>query len=198
MSVLSSGALHGEPTPARTADAPLGAHSESDLMKAIAKGDEGALDELYTRFAPLAYGLALRILRDRQLAEDAVQEAFLSVWRSAARFDARRGGARTWVLMLVHRRAVDLVQRNQRHRDTELASEPLAPSAAETSELNADRRDVQAALGALPPKQRAALDLAYYGGYTQQEIAAHLDVPLGTVKSQTFDALRRLRHVLWT
>jgi RNA polymerase sigma-70 factor (ECF subfamily) len=181
---------------------PLAARSDAELMAALAHGDQRALGELYDRFAPVAYGLALRVLRDRGLAEDAVQEAFLSVWRSAARFDSRRGSVRGWVLILVHRRAVDLVQRNQRHREQtheqtdEQTGKHLGPSAAEVTELDAERRKVQAALAALPAKQRTALELAYYGGCTQKEIAARLDLPVGTVKSQTFDALRRLRQLL--
>ena len=101
----------------RTPNTPPSAWSDRELMVGVAQGDAEAFGQLYDRFAPKAYGLALRVLRDRELAEDAVQEAFLSVWRSAPRFDRRRGPAQAWVLMLVHRRAVDLVQRTQRQRD---------------------------------------------------------------------------------
>ncbi len=176
----------------------LAGRSDGELMAVIACGDEHALGELYDRLAPTAYGVALRVLRDRELAEDAVQEAFLSVWRSAASFDNSRGSARTWVLTLVHRRAVDLVKRTQRQRNlgAEQETELLGPSAADIGDLNGERRAVQAALAALPDKQRTALDLAYYGGHTQQEIATRLDVPLGTVKSQTFEGLRRLGQLL--
>lgn len=177
---------------------PLAKLSEPELIADIAAGDESALAELYDRFAPAAYGIALRILRDRGLAEDAVQEAFLSAWRSAASFDSNRASARSWILMLTHRRAVDLVQRNQRQRthDSQQPHEQLGPSAAETTELDAERLTVQAALASLPEKQRKVLDLAYYGGYSQQQIATSLAIPVGTVKSQTFDALIRLRLFL--
>lgn len=185
------------PVPAREATA-LGAYSDYDLIALVAEGNERALGELYDRFAPMGYGLAVRVLRERELAEDAVQEAFLSLWRFADRFDSRRGTARNWVLTLVHRRSVDLVRRNERRRrqDTQLLSTPLAPSAAETTELDAERRTVQAALALLPEKQRTVLELAYYGGYSQQEIAARLAIPIGTVKSQTYHALHRLQQLL--
>jgi len=189
----------------RTATTPPGKElascSDDELMAAMATGEEAALGELYDRFARVAYGLALRIVCDRSLAEDVVQEAFLSVWRAAGSFDSRRGAARSWLLMLVHRRAVDVVQRNHRHRVRD-ASEGARTSgqngcsASEVAELNAERRTVQAALASLSTKQRSVLELAYYGGYTQQEIAARLGLPLGTVKSQTSEALRRLRNIL--
>ena len=102
---------------ARTPHKPLSARTDHELMAGIAQGDAQAFGQVYDRFGPKAYGLALRVLRDRELAEDTVQEAFLSVWRSAPRFDRRRGPAQAWVLMLVDRRAVDLVQRTQRQRD---------------------------------------------------------------------------------
>ena len=181
-----------------TTSKPLGAYGDRALLAGIAQGDTQALGELYDRFGPVAFGLALRVLRDRELAEDAVQEAFLSVWRSAPRFDSRRGTARTWVLTLVHRRAVDLVQRTQRHHGhaNEEVTERLAPSAAEAADLDRERQAVQMALAALPAKQRTVLELAYYGGYTQKEIAVRLDLPVGTVKSQTFDGLKRLEQRL--
>ena len=187
-------------TPGRSyaRDTSFAACGDNELMDEIAVGDARALGELYDRLAPDAYGLAFRVLRDRELAEDAVQEAFVSAWRSAARFDGRRGSARAWVLMLVHRRSVDLVQRNE--RGNELVGdgypEQTGPSVADISELDAERRTVQSALASLPAKQRAVLDLAYYGGRTQQEIAAGLALPIGTVKSQTFEGLRRLRELL--
>lgn len=172
--------------------------SERDLIAAVAAGDVNALGELYDRFAPIAYGVALGVLCDHGLAEDAVQEAFLSVWRSAGRFDSRRASAGSWILMLARRRAVDLVRRNERRRshDSWQPAEQLGPSAADTTERDAERRTVQAALASLPAKQRQVLNLAYYGGYSQQQIATSLAMPIGTVKSQTFDALRRLRLFL--
>jgi RNA polymerase sigma-70 factor (ECF subfamily) len=186
----------------RTATAPRGRElagcSDNELMAAMATGEGAALGEFYDRFARMAYGLALRIVRDRSLAEDVVQEAFLSVWRAAGSFDSGRGAARSWLLMFVHRRAVDLVRRNRRDRarddgDRAHAARQNGRSASEAAELDTERRTVQATLASLSTKQRTMLELAYYGGYTQQEIAARLGLPIGTVKSQTSEALRRLR-----
>ena len=153
----------------------------------------------YDRFGGIAYGLALRILRDESLAQDAVQEAFLGVWRTADRFLAERASASTWILTLVHRRAVDLVRREDRRRGDPLESAP-EPAAAETVEEQAttrfQRRVVQEALRQLTPEQREALELGYYGGLSQSELAERLGQPLGTVKSRMFSGLGRLRELL--
>jgi RNA polymerase sigma factor (sigma-70 family) len=173
--------------------------SDEALLSLIASSDEAALAELYDRFGGVAYGLALRIVRDETLAQDAVQEAFLAVWRTADRFLAERARASTWVLTLVHRRAVDLVRREDRRRGDPLESAP-EPSAAQTvdeeAELGFRRRVVQEALRRLPPDQRQALELGYYGGLTQSELAERLNQPLGTIKSRMFIGLARLRELL--
>ena len=145
-----------------------------------------------------AYRLALRIVRDATLAQDAVQDAFLTAWRTAAGFDARRGSASTWLLTLVHRRAVDVVRREDRRRGLPLDDAPVASGDAtdETAEVRELRRDVQAALGQLTPLEREALELSYYGGLSQSEIAEKLGVPLGTIKSRMFAGLARLRDAL--
>jgi RNA polymerase sigma-70 factor (ECF subfamily) len=173
--------------------------SDEGLLSLIAGSDEAALAELYDRFGGVAYGLALRILRDETLAQDAVQEAFLGVWRTADRFLAERAAARTWVLTLVHRRAVDLVRREDRRRGEPLEGAP-EPASAETVEEQAtvrfQRRVVQEALRQLSPEQREALELGYYGGLTQSELAERLGQPLGTVKSRMFAGLSRLRELL--
>jgi RNA polymerase sigma factor (sigma-70 family) len=173
--------------------------SDEGLLSLIAGSDEEALAELYDRFGGVAYGLALRILRDDALAQDAVQEAFLTVWRTADRFLAERARASTWVLTIVHRRAVDLVRREDRRRGEPLESAPepvAAESVEETAELGFQRRVVQEALRRLPPDQRQALELGYYGGLTQSELAERLDAPLGTIKSRMFTGLARLRELL--
>jgi len=172
--------------------------SDEALLAAVARSDEAALAELYDRFGRIAYGLALRVLRDSALAEDAVQDAFLNVWRSAERFEAGRAKASTWVLTFVHRRAVDLVRREERRRTEpeEAAPEPAAPGADEDVERRSKRDVVQGALRRLPPEQREAIELAYYGGYTQSELAERLGEPLGTIKSRMFTGLQRLRAVL--
>jgi RNA polymerase sigma-70 factor (ECF subfamily) len=138
------------------------------------------------------------VLRDQSLAEDAVQEAFLTVWRTAGRFVPERGKASTWILTLVHRRAVDAVRREQRRRadSLELAPEPAAEGVEEDAWLRLQRERVQGALRRLPDAQREALELAYYGGFSQSELAERLGLPLGTIKSRMFTGLSRLREQL--
>ena len=165
----------------------------------MAHGAEEALAELYDRFGGVAYGVAQRILRDPALAQDAVQDAFLAAWRTAAAFDPARGNASTWLLTLVHRRAVDLVRREERRRADVLdETAPVASgdSTDEAAEIRAQRRTVQAALKQLPQEQREALELAYYGGLSQSQLAERLGIPLGTVKSRMFTALAALRGLL--
>jgi len=172
--------------------------SDEALVALVARADEEALAELYDRFGGVAYGLALRIVRDPSLAEDAVQEGFLAVWRSAPRFVAERARASTWILTLIHRRAVDLVRREQPRRAEPLAAAPPA-TVGDTEEqawLHLQRGRVQEALRRLPDKQREALELAYYGGFTQSELADRLGEPLGTIKSRMFSGLTRLRELL--
>ena len=174
--------------------------SDEALVALVARGDESALAELYDRCGRMAYGLAFRIVRDDRLAEDAVQEAFMSVWRTAATFRAERAKASTWILTLVHRRAVDLVRREERRRADPLddtARDAVTTASAEDSAwLGFERERVQTALRELPDNQREALELAYYGGYSQSELAERLGVPLGTIKSRMFAGLTRLRELL--
>jgi RNA polymerase sigma-70 factor, ECF subfamily len=173
--------------------------SDEALLSLVASSDDLALAELYDRFGRVAYGLALRILRDEALAQDAVQEAFLAIWRSADRFLAERAKASTWILTLVHRRAVDLVRREDRRRGEPLesAAEPVAPATTEDeAAIGFERRVVQEALRQLTPEQREALELGYYGGLTQSELAERLGQPLGTIKSRMFTGLSRLRDLL--
>ena len=173
--------------------------SDEALVSLVASSDDEALAELYDRFGGVAYGLALRILRDDALAQDAVQDAFLGVWRTADRFLPERAKASTWILTLVHRRAVDLVRRENVRRGEPLEHAP-EPAAQETVEgeatLGFQRRVVQEALKGLPPEQREALELAYYGGLTQTQLAERLGQPLGTIKSRMFMGLARLRDLL--
>jgi RNA polymerase sigma factor (sigma-70 family) len=172
--------------------------SDEALVTLVARSDESALAELYDRVGGTAFGLAYRVLRDEALAEDAVQEAFLALWRSAGSFLPERAKASTWILTLVHRRAVDLVRREQRRRTEpfEDAPEPLEGSAEEAAWLRYERQRVQTALATLPDQQREAIELAYYGGLTQSELAERLGQPLGTIKSRMFAGLSRLRELL--
>ena len=175
--------------------------SDEALVALVARGDETALGELYDRVGRVAYGIAFRVLRDDRLAEDAVQEGFLAVWRSAATFRAERAKASTWIVTLVHRRAVDLVRREERRRTEPLdleqrdAPDPVG-SAEDEAWLGFERERVQRLLRMLPDAQREALELAYYGGFTQSELADRLGQPLGTIKSRMFAGLARLREVL--
>jgi len=171
------------------------------LLALASRQDEAALAQLYDRYGRVAYGLALRIVRDQALAEDAVQEAFLTVWRTAGSFRPERAKPSTWILTLVHRRAVDLVRREERRRAQPLLEGQEEPDeralpADEEIALTDRRRLVQEALRQLPDEQREALELAYYGGLTQSELAERLSVPLGTIKSRMFTGLRRLRDLL--
>jgi len=173
--------------------------SDEALLALVSRSDERALAELYDRYGRAAYGLALRILRDSALAEDAVQEGFMAVWRSSGSFLAERAKASTWILTLVHRRSVDLVRREDRRRGEPLesAGEPAAPETVEDeATLGFERRVVQEALSRLQPEQREALELGYYGGLTQSELAERLGLPLGTIKSRMFTGLSRLRELL--
>lgn len=176
--------------------------SDEALVALVARGDESALGELYDRVGRVAYGIAYRVLRDDRLAEDAVQEGFLAAWRSAAAFRADRAKASTWIVTLVHRRAVDIVRREERRRaeplETETRADPVDPSgsAEDAAWLGFERDRVQSALRALPDTQREAIELAYYGGYSQSELAERLGLPLGTIKSRMFAGLARLRELL--
>jgi RNA polymerase sigma-70 factor, ECF subfamily len=172
--------------------------SDEALVALAARADDGALAELYDRFGHVAYGLALRIVRDPGLAEDAVQEAFLAIWRSAGLFVPERAKASTWILTLVHRRAVDIVRREEPRRAEPLEAAPQARGSLTEDEawLRLQRTRVQEALRRLPDQQREALELAYYGGFTQSQLADRLGEPLGTIKSRMFAGLARLRELL--
>ena len=169
------------------------------LLARVAGGDGAAFDALYARYGHVAEGLAQSILREPGLAEDAVQEAFLAVWRQAPRYDPTRGSVRSWLLTIVRHRALDDLRR--RHEDRWVASAALAEIAdgSDTHELagrHAAARLVRDALAHLPAAQRAALALAYAGGYSHAEIAQAQGVPLGTVKGRVRLGLRALRRQL--
>lgn len=167
-------------------------------------GDTGAVDELYQRFRRPAFALARRILADDTLAEDVLQDVFLSVWRDPSAFDTARGTFSSWLMAMVHHKAVDAVRREESQRRRQaLAEDDLvlsAPTSARDVEDEAWTRvvseKVRIALGALSPPQREALTLAYYGGYTQREVAALTGAPLGTVKTRMLAGMRRLKDEL--
>jgi RNA polymerase sigma-70 factor (ECF subfamily) len=177
------------------------APSDVLLVARCANGDEGALAELYDLFGRAAYALALRIVRDASQAEDVVQEAFLDLWRSASRFDPSRSRPASYLLTFVHRRAVDLVRREQarpqRGGDVDdIADRAGKDDIAASLVASEQGQSVRRALAGLPPPQREVLELAYFNGLSQSEIAEHLGEPLGTVKSRTHVALSRLRELL--
>ncbi|MDX6532441.1 MAG: hypothetical protein QOJ13_214 [Gaiellales bacterium] len=174
--------------------------SDHGLLALVARGDRDAFAQLYDLYGAAAYGLAVRIVRDRDLASDVVQEAFLTIWNQAARFDSSRGQPSTWILTVTHHKAVDMVRREQRRR-TEQIEEGLAGADSalpvdEQAWLGVAREQVRSALRELPDPHREVLELAYFAGYTQSELAERLAVPIGTVKSRTFAAMNALRDAL--
>ena len=176
--------------------------ADSELAVAIAAGSQDALAQLYDRYAGLAYGLALRVLGDPGRAEDAVQEAFLNVWNRAAAFDPERGSLRSWLLTAVRNRSIDYLRGRGAHERREQDLEPVAAIAGARSDpwhevsLKLERDAVREALSSLPPEQRQAVQLAYFGGYSQTEIADMTRVPLGTVKGRLRLALEKLSSYL--
>lgn len=178
--------------------------ADARLVQRIVAGDSTALGELYDRFGRRAYSLARRICADTGLAEDVVQEVFLAFWRDPSKYDPNRGKFGTWLLTLVHHKSVDAVRRESviRRRTvpaTEDGAEwnaPPGPGADEGAIGALVAGQVRDALGRLPAEQRRVLALAYYGGYTQREVAAMIGVPLGTVKSRMFTGVARLRSLL--
>jgi RNA polymerase sigma factor (sigma-70 family) len=172
------------------------------LVARVTEGDGGALEALYARYGRACYGLARRILADEQLAQDVVQEVFLTVWRDAHRFDAARGGFSTWLLSMTHHKAVDAVRREENHRKRRTTSELLEDRELDGPRVHDEvwstlrRGRVREAMQTLPEPQKEALVLAYFGGYTQREIAGLTNTPLGTVKTRMLAGMRRLKDGL--
>jgi RNA polymerase sigma factor (sigma-70 family) len=175
---------------------------DSQLVELVAQKDASALEALYDRYGRASYSLARRILTEETLAQDVVQEVFLSLWRDARRFDAGRGTVATYLLSMTHHRAVDVVRREENLRrwrtsDEGLELEPDPKARVEDEVAASERRaEVRAALGKLPAAQREALLLAYFGGYTQREVAALVGVPLGTVKTRMAAGMRKMKEAL--
>ncbi len=185
--------------PSRTRDDIV---SDVDLVLSIADGQHAALAELYARYGRIVFSLARRIIVDTGLAEDVAQEVFLALWRDPGKFDPDRGAFGTWLLSLTHHRSVDTVRREEAVRrrraravqqgESQALTDAPLPVADEA--IGGVRRDrVRKALGSLPAPQREALTLAYFGGYTQREVAAITGTPLGTVKTRMLAGMRRLR-----
>ena len=169
-----------------------------ELIQRMAAGDQGAFTRLYDMLSPRVFGLVLRVLVDRAQSEEVLQEVFLEVWQSAARFAPNRGQGRSWVLTIAHRRAVDRVRSSQASTDRDVRAgfrdlDVAHDGVAEQVELRIEGEKVATALAGLPEVQKEALTLAYYGGYSQSEIAALVGAPLGTIKTRMRDGLSRLR-----
>jgi RNA polymerase sigma factor (sigma-70 family) len=195
---------HDASEPAPLLPEPAQGPSDAELVRRLKDADGAALSELYQRFGRPCYSLARRICADEGLAEDVVQEVFLTLWRDPSRFDPARGGFATWLLTLIHHKAVDAVRRESTIRRRMVAapeagedwSPTPAPGADQAAIARVAASQVRAALHDLPFEQRQVLALAYFGGHTQREIAVLTGVPLGTVKSRMFTAVQRLRSLL--
>jgi RNA polymerase sigma-70 factor (ECF subfamily) len=196
--------LRREPT--RPPDEVLQARPSGDeplepLLALVARGDQEAFAELYRLVAPAVFGLISKVVRNPAQAEEVTQEVFVELWRTAPRFDPARGAARSWIMTCAHRRAVDRVRSSQRaaERDELVArrdQQPPFDEVVEQVEAGLEREQVRRGLDSLTELQRQAVVLAYYGGYTQRQIAELLGVPFGTVKTRLRDGLIRLRDHL--
>jgi len=171
------------------------------VLARVANGELDALQDLYDRYRTMAYSIALRITADAALAEDVVQDAFLGAWRNAARYVEGKGSVKTWLLSIVHHRAVDAVRRRRPTTDLPEAEAP-PPASLTLPDIwpevagNLDRAEIASALATLSDVQREAIELAYFGGLTQVEIADRTGAPLGTVKSRIRLGLLAMRAAL--
>ena len=171
-------------------------------MQYVRRADPAAFEVLYDRHSGVAFSLAYRIVGTRAQAEDVVQEAFLSIWRSGARYDRARGSVRTWVLGIVHNRAIDGLRRATVHDKRRASDEGIAEriESADRTDVEVARREeagtVRDAMEVLPPEQSQVIELAYFGGFTHSEIAEMLGTPIGTVKGRMRLGLEKMRGAL--
>ena len=171
-------------------------------MQLVRHGDPRAFETVYDRHGGAAFSLAYRMVGNRTVAEDVVQEAFLSIWRSRLRYDTDRGSVRTWVLGIVHHRTIDALRRNLVHDRRRASAEGIEEreEAPERTDVEVARRDearsVRAALDDLPREQRQVIELAYFGGFTHTQIAEMLSMPVGTVKGRMRLGLEKMRRAL--
>lgn len=178
---------------------PRGPADVDDLMRRVARGDSEAFEELYDELSPAVYGLARRVVRDPVKAEDVTQEVFIDVWRKSTRFDAGLGKAKTWVMTIAHRRAVDAVRRSesQKRQDHHGAPDEVSHDEPADAVITAEEHGaVRDCLETLTDLQLESVRLAYFNGYTYGEVAALLDKPLPTIKTRMRDGLIRLRDCL--
>lgn len=173
----------------------------TDLLRRCSRGDEAAFAELYDATSRRLFGLVLRIVRDHAMSEEVTQEVYLDVWRTSARFDPTRGSALSWLMTIAHRTAVDRVRSSESSRrrdDTHAATHQDVDfdTTAEAAQASLEAQRVRRALASLTDAQRAAVELAYLGGYTHTEVATLLEIPLGTAKTRIRDGLIRLRDTM--
>ncbi|HEY6760041.1 MAG TPA: sigma-70 family RNA polymerase sigma factor [Baekduia sp.] len=193
---------HQRSAPSAAAGADVALLADEDLMQLVRQGDAAAFEVIYERHGHAAFSLAYRMMGRRGAAEDVVQEAFLSLWRTGVRYDHTRGSVRTWVLAVVHHRAIDALRRGIRHDSRRASDEGIEErfEAAELTDVQAARREeaaeVRTALAALPAEQSRAIELAYFGGFSHSEIATMLEMPIGTVKGRIRLGLEKLRGQL--
>jgi RNA polymerase sigma-70 factor (ECF subfamily) len=179
-----------------------GETADRELVVRLARGDHSALAAVYDRYGRACYSLARRILGGDALAEDVVQDVFLALWRDASRYDERQGSFATYLMAMTHHKAVDAVRREDTRRRRRAPVEVLEARGDTAIDVVAEvwqgvrGRHVRAALAELPAEQREPLLLAYYGGYSQREIAGLTEIPLGTVKTRMLSGMRRLRRAL--
>jgi RNA polymerase sigma-70 factor (ECF subfamily) len=176
----------------------FGLLADKDLISQVGRGDTRAFATLYDRHSRAAYSLAYRMMGERQAAEDLVQDAFLKLWRAAGSYRVERGSVRTWLLSIVHNRAIDqlrsLASRRRTQEKIEASAQRSQPSEAfAQSWRNLQSEQVREALKTLPSEQSKVLELAYFSGYTRVEIAEFLDLPLGTVKGRVRLGLKKIR-----
>jgi RNA polymerase sigma-70 factor, ECF subfamily len=176
--------------------------ADEDVMQLVRRGDARAFEVIYERHSSAAFSLAYRMMGTRAGAEDVTQDAFLSLWRSGARYDRARGSVRTWVLGIVHHRAIDALRRATVHDKRRASDEGIEErfEARERTDVEAARREeagtVRGALSSLPADQSQVIELAYFGGFTHTEIADMLDAPVGTVKGRMRLGLKKMKAQL--
>jgi RNA polymerase sigma-70 factor (ECF subfamily) len=176
--------------------------ADEDVMQLVRRGDARAFEVIYERHSGAAFSLAYRMMGTRSGAEDVTQDAFLSMWRSGARYDRARGSVRTWVLGIVHHRAIDALRRATVHDRRRAGDEGIEErfEARERTDVEAARREeagaVRGAISSLPADQSQVIELAYFGGFTHTEIADMLDAPVGTVKGRMRLGLKKMRAQL--
>ena len=176
--------------------------ADEDVMQLVRRGDARAFEVIYERHSSAAFSLAYRMMGTRSGAEDVTQEAFLSIWRAGGRYDRTRGSVRTWILGIVHHRAIDALRRATVHDRRRAGDEGIEErfEARERTDVEAARREeagtIRAALSSLPADQCQVIELAYFGGFTHTEIADMLDAPVGTIKGRMRLGLKKMRAQL--